>query len=103
MRALWLVDVKWIAGLLAWLLVVAAGVLVSLERITEHDTAQPLASAFIAIGISDRVSDDDYSKIEAAAAADPNTRVALTPVASAVSGREITGLTKDQASLLVAG
>lgn len=102
MRSSWQIDLKWAAGLLACVAVVAAGALFSLTHITSRDTAEPLSTARIAIGISERVTDEEYAAVQAAATANPEANVSLTPIAIVVKGSEITGLTKDQAARLFA-
>jgi hypothetical protein len=103
MRPSWQTDVKWIAGLVACLLVLASGVLFSLARITERDTAVPATTAIVAFGISERVSDEEYAAVQAAAAANPEAPVSLGPLSVTARGSEIAGLTKDQAANLMAG
>ena len=101
MRPSWQIDLKWAAGLAACLLVFASGVLFSLAHLTERDTAVPLATAITAIGVSERVSDEDYAQVRAAAAGAPDVPAALSPLGVTVTGGEIAGLDKEQAANLV--
>jgi hypothetical protein len=71
MRPPWQIDLKWATGLLACLFVMASGVLFSLDHLTGRDTAVPLSTAVIAAGISDRVTDEEYAQVQAAAVANP--------------------------------
>src|SRR5438445_7115343 len=103
MRPSWQIDLKWAAGLLACLFVVASGVLFSLDHLTARDTAVPLSTAVITAGISDRVTDADYAQVQAAAVANPDGVVSLTPLSVTATGREIAGLSKDDAAKLMAG
>jgi hypothetical protein len=103
MRPSWQVDLKWAVGLLACLAVVAAGVLFSLTHITERDTAVPLATGVLSAGISDRVSDEEYAQVQASAAANPDAPVSLAPTLVTVTGRELAGLSKDDAAKLIGG
>jgi hypothetical protein len=103
MRPSWQIDLKWAAGLLACLFVVASGALYSLDHLTGRDTAAPLSTAVIAVGISDRVTDEDYAQVQATAAANPDANVSLGPLSVTATGREIAGLSKDEAAKLMAG
>jgi hypothetical protein len=103
MRPSWQIDLKWAAGLLACVAVVASGVLFSLTYITARDTAEPLATALITAGITDRVTDEEYADVQSEARAHPDAPIALAPVAITVAGSEIAGLEKDDAARLIAG
>jgi hypothetical protein len=103
MRPSWQIDLKWAAGLLACLFVVATGVLFSLDHLTARDTAVPLSTAVLEVGISDRVSDADYAQVQAGAVANPDATVSLAPLSVTATGREIAGLSKDDAAKLMAG
>lgn len=103
MRPSWQIDLKWAAGLLACLFVLAGGVLFSLDHFTGRDTAVPLSTAIIAVGITDRVTDEDYAQVQAAAVADPDANVSLGPLSVTATGRDIAGLSKDDAAKLMAG
>ena len=102
MRPSWQIDLKWIAGLAACLLVLASGVLFSLSRFTERDSAVPLASAVLALGINERVSDEDYAQVQAAAAANSAAPVSLSPLSVTAAGSELAGLNRDQGVTLMA-
>jgi F0F1-type ATP synthase membrane subunit c/vacuolar-type H+-ATPase subunit K len=103
MRPSWQVDLKWAAGLLACLAIVVAGALFSLAHITGRDTAVPLSTAVLSAAISDRVSDEEYAQVQAAAVANPDAPVSLAPTLVTATGREIAGLSKDDAAKLIAG
>ncbi len=102
-RRPWQIDLKWAFGLLACLFVLASGVLFSLDHLTGRDTAVPLSTALIAFGISDRVTDKDYAQVQASAVANPDATVSLAPLSLTATGREIAGLSKDDAAKLMAG
>jgi hypothetical protein len=57
----------------------------------------------IAAGISDRVTDEEYTQVQAAAVANPDAVVSLGPLSVTATGREIVGLSKDDAAKLMAG
>lgn len=101
MRPSWQIDLKWMLGLAACALIVVSGALYSLSHVTLRDTAIPLASALISAGIADRVSDEEYAQVQAAAAANPGSTVSLSPVALGFSGSEIVGLDKQAAASVV--
>lgn len=101
MRPSWQIDLKWMLGLAACALIVVSGVLYSLSHVTLRDTAIPMASALVSAGIADRVSDEEYAQVQAAAAANPGSTVSLSPVALSFSGSEIVGLDKQAAASVV--
>lgn len=103
MRPSWQIDLKWAAGILACVSVLVAGFLFSLTQLTSRDTATPLSTALIAIGINERVTDEEYAALQATASANPEAEVSLSPVSIKVKGSEIASLDKDAASRLIAG
>lgn len=103
MRSSWQIDLKWMLGLAACALIVVSGALFSLSQLTQRSTAVPVASALVSAGINDRVSDEEYAQIQAAAAASPATSITMSPIALSFTGAEIAGLDKAQASAVVGG
>jgi hypothetical protein len=103
MRPSWQIDLKWAAGLLSCVAILVTGVLFSLAHMTGGDTARPLATAIISLGIEDRVTDEEYTAIQAQAAEHPEAPLRLAPVALDIRGSDIAGLKKDQAANVVAG
>jgi hypothetical protein len=102
-RPSWQVDLKWVAGIAACVAIVFAGVLFSLTIISEQDRAEPLSTLFIGYQIDSRVTDEEFEGVQEDAAADPDSFVSLSPVDMEVKGSEIAGLTREDASLLIAG
>jgi hypothetical protein len=101
MRPSWQIDLKWMLGLAACALIVASGVLYSLSHLTERDTAIPMASALVSAGINDRVSDEEFAQVQAAAAGSPTTSITLSPVSLSFSGSDIAGVDKEHAASVV--
>jgi hypothetical protein len=101
MRPSWQIDLKWMLGLLACALVAVGGVLFSLSHVTERETAIPVASALVSAGINDRVSDEEYAQVQAAAASSPTSNITLSPISLTFPGGNIAGMTKEQASAYV--
>jgi hypothetical protein len=103
MRPSWQIDLKWMLGLAACALIVVSGSLYSLSYLTQRDTAIPIASALVSAGIADRVSDQEYAQVQAAAQSAPADTVSLSPVALSLNGSEIAGMDKQSASAVVGG
>lgn len=101
MRPSWQIDLKWMLGLTACVLVIAGGVLYSLSELTKRDTAIPMASALVSADINDRVSDAEFAQAQAAASGSPTTSITLSPISLSFPGGDITGMTKEQAAAFV--
>jgi len=101
MRPSWHIDLKWMLGLTACILIIASGLLFSLQQLTKRDTAVPLAGALISAGINDRVSDQEFAQVQAAAAANPSATVAVSPLSLSFTGSDIAGLDKKGASAVL--
>jgi len=103
MRASWLVDAKWVCGLLCLLCVLVAGLLYSVAAMTGRDTATGLFTATVGGMVSSQLSDEEYAQIAAAAAQNPDAEYTIGGTTLTVKGSEIAGLSKDQAVALVVG
>jgi len=101
-RPSWQVDLKWVAGILACLAVAASGVLFSLVEITERGRAEPLSTVFVAFMVDSRVTEAEFTAVQAQAAAEPAKPVSLSPIDIEVRGSAIAGLTKEETSLVFA-
>ncbi len=103
MRASWLVDAKWVCGLLCLFCLLAAGLLYSVTALTGRETATGLFTASVGGMVSSQLSDEEYAQIAAAAAQNPEGEYTIGETTLTVKGREIAGLSKDQAVALVVG
>ena len=102
-RPSWQIDLKWVCGIVACLVVVISSALFSLTEITERGRAVPLATALIAAGVNDRTTDEEFAQLQAAAAADPAASVSLSSLDVEVDGSQVIGLTKEETAFLFAG
>jgi hypothetical protein len=88
-------------GLGACLLVLVSGILFSLKELTDREVAVSLSGALFSANVRDRLSDEEYAQVQAAAAADPAADVRFSPLALSFTGSEIAGLSKEQTSAVV--
>ncbi len=100
-RASWLVDAKWVAGLLCLFCALAAGLLYSITALTSRETATGIFTATVGGTVSSQLSDEEYAAVSAAAAANPDAEYNVGATTATVKGSELAGLSKDQAVALV--
>jgi hypothetical protein len=101
MRASWLVDAKWVTGLLCLFCVLAAGFLYSVTALTGRETATGIFTATVGGTVNSQLSDEEYASVSAAAAASPDAEYNVGATTLTVKGSELTGISKDQAVALV--
>jgi hypothetical protein len=101
MRPSWQIDLKWMLGLAAYALVIAACGLYSLSHFTSRDTAIPIASALVSAGINDRITDAEFAQVQATASTNPSGTVTVSPVSLSMVGSEIVGMDKQATSAVV--
>lgn len=100
-RASWLVDAKWVTGLLCLFCVLAAGILYSVTALTGRETATGIFTATVGGTVSSQLSDEEYAAVSAAAAANPDAEYNVGATTVTVKGSDLAGLSKDQAVALV--
>jgi hypothetical protein len=101
MRASWLVDAKWVAGLICLFCLLVSGILYSVTALTGRETATGMFTATVGGTVNSQLSDEEYAAVSAAAAANPTAEYNVGATTVMVKGSELAGLSKDQAVALV--
>lgn len=103
MRPSWLVDLKWLFGLACLASIVVAGSLYSLSKLTERDPATGIFTGVMATFAKEGGGSEEFDELQALAAANPDQDFTIEGVTLPVEGRDLTGLSYDEAVDLVVG
>ncbi len=96
-------DAKWVFGLACLTAVVVAGSLYSASKLTEHDPATGIFSGVMATFAKEGDAKEAFADLQAQAAANPDQEFTIEGATLPVEGRELTGLSYDEAVDLVVG
>jgi hypothetical protein len=97
MRASWKVDLKWVFALICVVSATVTSLLYSFQSLTAHDTATAIFTGAVGGFASDRISDEEYAALQAAAAQNPGVSVTLGGINNPVPASALPGLTKQEA------
>ena len=103
MRQSWTLDAKWLFGLACLVAVVVTASLYSASKLTERDPATGLFTGVMATFAKEGDGEEAFEEIQARAAANPNEEFTIEGVTLPVKGRELAGLSYDEAVDLVVG
>ncbi len=103
MRPSWKIDAKWVFGLACLTAVIVAGSLYSASKLTEHDPATGIFTGVMATFAKEGDGEESFAELQALAAANPDQEFTVEGVTLPVEGRELIGLSYDEAVDLVVG
>jgi hypothetical protein len=103
MRPFWHLDAKWLFGLACVTAIIVARGLYSAAKLTERDPATGIFSGVMTTFAKESDGSKEFDKLQAKAAAKPNKDFTIEGVTLPIKGREIAGLSYDEAVDLVVG
>ena len=103
MGSSWRIDAKWLFGLICLSAIIVAGVLYSASKFTERDAATSIFSTTLISLAKDDEGAEEFEEFQALAVANPDEDFTIEGVALPIKGRELIGLSYDEAVELVAG
>ncbi len=103
MGSSWRIDAKWLFGLICLVTIIVAGVLYSASKFTEHDAATGIFSSILISLAKDDEGAEEFEEFQALAVANPDDDFTIEGVSLPIKGRELIGLSYDEAVELVAG
>ena len=99
----WRLDAKWLFGLICLAAIIVAAVLYSASKFTERDAATGIFSSFLISLAKDAEGAEEFEEFQAQAVANPDEEFPISGVTLPIKGRELIGLSYDEAVELVAG
>ena len=103
MRGSWRIDAKWLFGLICLATIIAAGVLYSASKLTERDAATSIFSSILFSIAQDDDGGGEFEEYQALAVASPDEDFTIRGASLPIKGRELIGLSYDEAVDLIAG
>lgn len=103
MRPNWQVDLKWLAGLACLVCILLASTAYSFSKLTEEEPATGIFTGIVATFAMEGSEPEDFAEIQAQAAANPDDDFTIGDITLPVKGREVAGLSYDEAVDLVIG
>ncbi len=103
MGSSWRIDAKWLFGLICLATIIVAGALYSASKFTERDAATGIFSSILISLAKDDEGAEGFEEFQALAAASPDEDFTIEGVSLPVKGRELIGLSYDEAVELIAG
>jgi hypothetical protein len=94
---------KWLVGLACLACILLAGTAYSLSKLTEEEPATGMFTDIVATFAKEGSEPEDFAEIQAQAAANPDDDFTIGDITLPVAGREIAGLSYDEAVDLVVG
>ncbi len=103
MRGSWRIDAKWLFGLICLATIIVAGVLYSASKVTERDAATGIFSSILISVAKDGEGAEEFEEYQALAVASPDEDFTIRGASLPIKGRELIGLSYDEALELVVG
>ncbi len=103
MGSSWRLDAKWLFGLICLATIIVVGVLYSASKLTERDAATSIFSSALISLAKDGEGAEEFEEFQALAEANPDEEFTIEGVSLPIKGRELIGLSYDEAVELVAG
>ncbi len=103
MGSSWRIDAKWLFGLICLAAIIVAGVLYSASKFTERDAATGIFSSILLSLAKDDAGAEEFKEYQALAVASPDEDFTIEGVSLPIKGRELIGLSYDEAVELIAG
>ncbi len=103
MGSSWRIDAKWLFSLICLAAIIVAGVLYSVSKFTERDAATGIFSSFLISLAKDDEGAEAFEEFQALTIANPDEDFTIEGVSLPIKGRELIGLSYDEAVELVAG
>ncbi len=103
MGSSWRIDAKWLFGLICLATIIVAGALYSASKLTERDAATSIFSSILISLAKDDEGAAEFEEFQALAVANPDDDFTIEGVTLPIKGRELIGLSYDEAVELVAG
>ncbi len=99
----WRIDAKWLFSLICLAAIIVAAVLYSASKLTERDAATGIFSSILLSLAKDDAGAEEFKEYQALAVASPDEDFTIEGVPLPIKGRELIGLSYDEAVELVAG
>ncbi len=103
MGSSWRIDAKWLFGLICLAAIIVAAVLYSASKLTERDAATSIFSSILISLAKDDEGAEEFEEYQALALASPDEDFTIEGVPLPIKGRELIGLSYDEAVELIAG
>jgi hypothetical protein len=103
MGSSWRIDAKWLFGLICLSAIIVAGVLYSASKFTERDAATSIFSSILISIAKDDEGAEEFEEFQALAVASPDEDFTIEGASLPIKGRELIGLSYDEAVELVVG
>jgi hypothetical protein len=103
MQGSWRIDAKWLFGLICLATIIVAGVLYSASKVTERNAATGIFSSILISLAKDGEGAEEFEEYQALAVASPDEDFTIRGASLPIKGRELIGLSYDEALELIVG
>jgi hypothetical protein len=103
MGSSWRIDAKWLFGFICLAAIIVAAVLYSASKLTERDAATSIFSSILISIAKDDDGAEEFEEFQALAVASPDEDFTIEGATLPIKGRELIGLSYDEAVELVVG
>ncbi len=103
MRPYWQLDAKWLAALACLAAIVVASCLYSLSKLTDRDAATGIFTGIMTSFAKEGDGEEAFEELQAVAATSPDEEFTIEGATLPIKGRELVGLSYDEAVELVVG